>query len=162
MEEGSHPSTCKNCDSTSISCQLPHRIEGCHLRRMEEGSHRCKNCDPSSISCQHPIVACVVGTFVEYTILSADLQALLVPDPAQHPLLFYIMTLGTAQDYRHEGLATCLVQECTRQVQQERSCGTLYLHVLGTYTRVCMLFFASSMDCYPALSSVLKSMSKVW
>lgn len=79
------------------------------------------------------IVACIVGAFLEAHCLPLDLRNLLAPNPERHPLLFYIMTLGTADDYRNRGLATRLVQECIRlQVLPNPECGTLYLHVLDT------------------------------
>jgi ribosomal protein S18 acetylase RimI-like enzyme len=79
------------------------------------------------------IVGCLVGAYVESTFLTQELQDLLVPHSEQYTRLFYIMTLGTADDYRKHGLATYLIQQCiAQQVQNDTQCGALYLHVLDS------------------------------
>lgn len=76
------------------------------------------------------IIGCVVGSFIHRTKLTPPLQALLISDGKRYRRLFYIMTLGTVDRYRHAGLGTELVQKCVEQVQQDPSCGVLYLHVI--------------------------------
>jgi ribosomal protein S18 acetylase RimI-like enzyme len=108
---------------------------GSDLSRMEEARlppQPAMTALSSMQSEQERVVACVVGAFVRHSILSTELRALLVPDPLVHTQLFYIMTLGAADDYRNIGLSTFLVHQCMEQVQAEPSCGTLYLHVLDT------------------------------
>ena len=79
------------------------------------------------------IKACIVGAKVELDVLPPNLRHLLVPQPHIHSKLFYIMTLGTVDDYRGMGLASYLVLQCIEQeIEQDESCGTLYLHVLDT------------------------------
>jgi ribosomal protein S18 acetylase RimI-like enzyme len=79
------------------------------------------------------IVGCMVGAYVESSFLSLELQDLLVPHSEQYTRLFYIMTLGTADDYRKHGLATYLIHQCiAQQVQNDTQCGALYLHVLDS------------------------------
>lgn len=81
----------------------------------------------------HRIAACIVGAKVEPDVLPPNLRHLLVPRPHIHSKLFYIMTLGTAEDYRSMGLASYLVLQCIEQeIENDESCGTLYLHVLDT------------------------------
>jgi ribosomal protein S18 acetylase RimI-like enzyme len=82
---------------------------------------------------EHRIAACIVGAKVELGVLPPNLRQLLVPQPHIHSKLFYIMTLGTADDYRGMGLASYLVLQCIQQeIENDQSCGTLYLHVLDT------------------------------
>jgi histone acetyltransferase MCC1 len=79
---------------------------------------------------EEKIVACVVGCFIKASTLSGQLQKLLIKDVQQHPRLFYIMTVGTT--IRHQGVGTIMIEQCIQQVQQDPSCGVLYLHVLIT------------------------------
>lgn len=82
---------------------------------------------------EHQIAACIVGAKVELDVLPPNLRYLLVPQPHIHSKLFYIMTLGTAEGYRSMGLASYLVLRCIEQeIEEDESCGTLYLHVLDT------------------------------
>ncbi|GAX19254.1 hypothetical protein FisN_4Lh160 [Fistulifera solaris] len=93
------------------------------------------NIDEDKLVCtkEHRIAACIVGAKVELDVLPPNLRQLLVPQPHIHSKLFYIMTLGTADDYRGMGLASYLVLQCIEQkIETDRSCGTLYLHVLDT------------------------------
>jgi ribosomal protein S18 acetylase RimI-like enzyme len=82
------------------------------------------------------IAGCVVGSFVEASSLSHNMRSLLLSDPTRHSRLFYIMTLGTVQEYRHIGLGSDLVQDCLHQVQtlENANCGTCYLHVITSNT----------------------------
>jgi ribosomal protein S18 acetylase RimI-like enzyme len=76
------------------------------------------------------IVGCVVGAFVHPSRLNPTTQQLLVPNSQLHTKLFYIMTLGTVEEYRGYGVATALVQKCMEMVEKDCSCGALYLHVI--------------------------------
>jgi len=76
------------------------------------------------------IAGCVVGSFMAVTRLSPPMQDLLISDPLRYRRLFYIMTLGTESSYRGAGLGTKLVQQCIAKVQEDATCGVLYLHVL--------------------------------
>ncbi len=91
--------------------------------------------DGDELDCttEHRIVACIVGAKVELDVLPPNLRQLLVPQPHVHSKLFYIMTLGSADDFRSMGLASYLVLQCIEQeIKSDQSCGTLYLHVLDT------------------------------
>ena len=76
------------------------------------------------------IVAGVVGSFLNASTLSGQLQKLLITNPQQCTKVFYIMTVGTA--VRHQGIGSMLIEKCIDQVLQDTSCGVLYLHVLTT------------------------------
>jgi ribosomal protein S18 acetylase RimI-like enzyme len=76
------------------------------------------------------IAACVVGSFLRTTQLSGKMQSLLISDRQLYKRMFYIMTLGTVDEYRQAGLGTTLIQRCMEQVEQDSSCGALYLHVI--------------------------------
>ena len=76
------------------------------------------------------IVACIVGSKIEASHLSADTVDTLLSDPSRHKRMFYIMTLGTVKEFRKLGLATLLLQKIMDMVQEDRECGTLYLHVI--------------------------------
>ena len=108
-----------------LVCQETSSSKGNELSSMENGR--------SGIASANRIVACIVGAMIDGPMLSPEMQSLLLPDPERHPHLFYIMTLGTADDYRQHGLASFLVQQCiAQQIETDSSCGTLYLHVLDT------------------------------
>ena len=79
---------------------------------------------------QEVIAGCVVGSFMPLTRLPDLVQNLLISNPQRHGKLFYIMTLGTASEYRMAGLGSHLVQQCMDQVEQDPRCGALYLHVI--------------------------------
>ena len=85
---------------------------------------------PTEPTVDETIVACLVGSFVNTHRLSTETSQLLVADPSVHTKLFYIMTLGTVLEFRHLKLATLLVQRVERMVQQDPTCGALYLHVI--------------------------------
>ena len=78
------------------------------------------------------IIACLVGCVLSAHKLNATSRQLLVPDwPHRHSKLFYIMTLGTVNEYRHLGLATQLVNQVIDSVvQRHTDMGTIYLHVI--------------------------------
>jgi ribosomal protein S18 acetylase RimI-like enzyme len=76
------------------------------------------------------VVACLVGASVDSHKLNSASRQLLITDETLHTKLFYIMTLGTATDYRHFGLGTALVQICIDEVQDDPQYGVLYLHVI--------------------------------
>lgn len=76
------------------------------------------------------MIGCAVGTFIHHSRLSPTTSELLVPNSQQHSRLFYIMTLGTVEEYRNLGVATSLIQKCMEQVEQDKTCGALYLHVI--------------------------------
>lgn len=84
----------------------------------------------SSNSSRDSIVACIVGSKVEASHLSADTVETLLSDPTRHKRMFYIMTLGTVKEFRKLGLATKLLKKVMDMVQEDRECGTLYLHVI--------------------------------
>jgi histone acetyltransferase MCC1 len=75
------------------------------------------------------IVGCVVGSFVNAHLLSKFMQDLLINNLAEHPRMFYIMTLGCVQSVRRTGLATTMIDECLAAVEQDVECGVVYLHV---------------------------------
>jgi ribosomal protein S18 acetylase RimI-like enzyme len=79
---------------------------------------------------QEAIVACIVGSFIEVTNLSTETVQLLIADKTKHSQMFYIMTLGTIKEFRHHRIATSLVQQVTDMVEQEETCGAVYLHVI--------------------------------
>lgn len=75
------------------------------------------------------IVACFVGAFVKAVVLSGKTRDLLVNNIQRHPRLFYIMTVGTVTGIRHAGIATRLIQQGMEQVEHDKQCGVMYLHV---------------------------------
>lgn len=86
------------------------------------------------------IVACVVGSFVEASRMSAETAQLLVADPTQHTRMFYLMTLGTVTEFRHLRLATMLVQRVMSIVEEDAQCACLYLHVI-TFNQAAIRFY---------------------
>jgi ribosomal protein S18 acetylase RimI-like enzyme len=78
------------------------------------------------------IIACIVGCMLPAYKLNMASRQLLVPEyPNRHGKLFYIMTLGTLQEYRHLGLASMLVKQVTDNVvRKDTEVATLYLHVI--------------------------------
>ncbi|KAL7564944.1 hypothetical protein ACA910_010339 [Epithemia clementina (nom. ined.)] len=81
--------------------------------------------------CENEIIAgCVVGSFMPVSRLPTPLQEALIANPLRHPKIFYIMTVGTASEFRMAGLGTFLVQQCIHQVEMNPACGALYLHVI--------------------------------
>ena len=86
------------------------------------------------------IVGCIVGSFVEVARCNSKSVELLVPNPQRHSRMFYIMTLGVVKDYRGKGLASSLVGECSRMIEEDATCGVLYLHVI-TYNKAAIEFY---------------------
>jgi ribosomal protein S18 acetylase RimI-like enzyme len=76
------------------------------------------------------ICACIVGCFLHAkSHLSPRLRNLLLPSQ-RHSRAFYIMTLGVVPSCRKAGLGSQLVQRCQQLVEDDPSCGVLYLHVI--------------------------------
>lgn len=75
-------------------------------------------------------IGCVVGAFLHHSRLNPETAALLVPNPQVHSKLFYIMTLGTVEQFRNYGVATSLVEQTMDLVEHDPTCGALYLHVI--------------------------------
>jgi ribosomal protein S18 acetylase RimI-like enzyme len=78
------------------------------------------------------IVACVVGSFLHLNQVSSMTRQLLISNPKRHTYLFYIMTLGTCQNYRHFGFGTALIEKCINHANNHNYCGVIYLHVIVT------------------------------
>ena len=89
---------------------------------------------------EETVIGCAVGTFIHHSRLSPATSELLVPNSQQHSRLFYIMTLGTVEEYRNLGVATSLIQKCMGQVEQNKTCGALYLHVIP-YNHAAIRFY---------------------
>lgn len=79
---------------------------------------------------QDEIIGCIVGAFLHPSRLNFETAEMLVPNPQVHSKLFYIMTLGTVQEYRNLGLATSLIQQTMDLIENDPTCGALYLHVI--------------------------------
>ncbi|CAJ1937888.1 unnamed protein product [Cylindrotheca closterium] len=95
-------------------------------------------CQPNTAS-QHDdedeILACLVGISLEWNKLNSQTRQNLLPDTpyykGKHKRVFYIMTLGTVDKVRNQGLATTMIEECMQQVvENDPACGALYLHVI--------------------------------
>lgn len=86
------------------------------------------------------VAACIVGAYVQTQRLSEPMRKMLVCDPSRYTTMFYIMTLGTITECRHCGLATRLVTACMETVEQDPSCGVLYLHVI-TFNTAAIRFY---------------------
>jgi histone acetyltransferase MCC1 len=76
------------------------------------------------------IAACLVGSFLNYDQVSNTTRQLLIPNYEQYTTLFYIMTLGTQELYRHYGIGTILINKCLYYASQNNKCGCIYLHVI--------------------------------
>ena len=85
---------------------------------------------PAATEENDEVIGCVVGAFLHHSRLSIETANMLVPNPQVHSKLFYIMTLGTVQEYRNYGIATMLVEQTMELVQRDPACGALYLHVI--------------------------------
>ena len=79
---------------------------------------------------ENEIIGCIVGAFLHPSRLNPETAEMLVPNPQVHSKLFYIMTLGTVEEYRNLGLATLLVQQAMDLIEEDPTCGALYLHVI--------------------------------
>jgi ribosomal protein S18 acetylase RimI-like enzyme len=86
------------------------------------------------------IIGCIVGSFNTLDKLDASLSTLLIENPTHHSRVFYIMTLGTAVEYRHLGIGTTLVERAVSHAQQDERCGAVYLHVI-TYNQAAISFY---------------------
>jgi ribosomal protein S18 acetylase RimI-like enzyme len=86
------------------------------------------------------IVTCIVGSFVHVSRLDASTVNMLISDTSRYSRLFYIMTLGTAAEFRNIRLATTLIQDVNRMVELDATCGALYLHVI-TFNDAAIRFY---------------------
>ena len=89
------------------------------------------------------IIGCVVGTFIDVEeggMVSIDTVEKLVLNTEKHTQLFYIMTLGSTENFRGRGLATKLILDCINLVEQVHNCGAIYLHVI-TYNTTAIRFY---------------------
>lgn len=86
------------------------------------------------------IAACVVGTFVDANKLDDETLEQLVRNPERHSLMFYIMTLGSNENFRGRGLGSKLIRECINIAEQVHTCGVIYLHVI-TYNTTAIRFY---------------------
>jgi len=59
-----------------------------------------------------------------------SLQGTLIIDPVIHTRAFYLMTLGTAKEFRHCRLGTTLIEKCLGMLAEVKECGAIYLHVI--------------------------------
>jgi len=86
------------------------------------------------------IVGCLIGRFI-HNPSEENKSLLLSHSPTyRHTTLFYIMTLGVADDFRNLGLATELIQRCIHLALHVSSCGAIYLHVI-TYNTGAIQFY---------------------
>jgi ribosomal protein S18 acetylase RimI-like enzyme len=95
----------------------------------DHNNNDCDNNDDDSVV-EDTVVACIVGAIIDANKLNAASRQLLISNVDRYHRLFYIMTLGTAQEYRQAGLGTALVDKCQAQVAADPHCGVLYLHVI--------------------------------
>jgi len=86
------------------------------------------------------ILGCLVGSYIRTSVVTPDVRSLLIQDAQKHPLMFYIMTLGTLSEKRKLGLGTDLISKCMDFVQKEDRCGVVYLHVI-TYNFAAIRFY---------------------
>lgn len=116
------------------------------------------------------IVACIVGTFMDVSSIGQETAKQLVLNPHQHTRyvptgtistnfsfltlsanttystciitqrMFYIMTLGSLENFRGRGLGSKLINECINICEQVPSCGVIYLHVI-TYNSTAIRFY---------------------
>jgi ribosomal protein S18 acetylase RimI-like enzyme len=49
----------------------------------------------------------------------------LYDDPASFPFILYILTLGTSQAYRRQGIASALLQRCIEYANEQAGCGAV-------------------------------------
>lgn len=83
------------------------------------------------------IIACVVGSLLQDHQVSVNTRELLMPInnlSYKYRSLFYIMTLGTCNEYRNIGLGSILINKCIEYAENNNSCscGIIYLHVIVT------------------------------
>ena len=99
------------------------------------------NTSSSSASIENErILGCIVGSYVRASQSSQETRPLLISNPQSHPLMFYIMTLGTLSETRNCGIGSDLVQKCIKIVERNKQCGVVYLHVI-TYNDVAIRFY---------------------
>ncbi|GMH55961.1 hypothetical protein TL16_g02026 [Triparma laevis f. inornata] len=85
------------------------------------------------------IVGCIISQFQSSQ--KHEHLNLLSPSSLQtHPLIMYIMTLATTQDYRRTGLASLLLKKLIQSATSNRNCGLIYLHVI-TYNTSAIKFY---------------------
>jgi len=77
------------------------------------------------------LVGCAVSKFVR-TVDCND--GGLIASPSRHPLLLYILTLGTVSDMRGRGLGSELIKRTEEIARRTPECGAIYLHVI-TYNK---------------------------
>jgi len=99
---------------------------------------------PPPILKEETILGCLIGTFIPISKISANTLSLLISDLDQHPFLFYIMTLGTITEKRHQGYGSKLIQQCIQmlELEENKQCGCIYLHVI-TYNKGAIRFYES-------------------
>jgi ribosomal protein S18 acetylase RimI-like enzyme len=88
------------------------------------------------------IIGCIIGAFMKHPEEDTEdnVSHKLTRDPSRHTNLFYIMTLGTTEEYRKQRLGTKMIQDCLTMVEQVPSCGGIYLHVI-TYNAAAIKFY---------------------
>lgn len=113
-------------------------------RRQEnwvENDVRTNDCNSIDVMDHDTIAACVIGSFCNTVTRSKNRTVeTLIRNPEKHTSMFYIMTLGTAKEYRNLGLGSNLIQSCVKLVQNNPNCGALYLHVI-TYNHAAIRFY---------------------
>lgn len=109
--------------------------------------HWNKNDDCNFVNdCGEIIAGCIVGSILSSSMHSAKTGArdetatLLVPNPHEHPEMFYIMTLGTSRGFRGVGLGSILVNRVMDMIKSRQECGALYLHVI-TYNETAIQLY---------------------
>lgn len=86
------------------------------------------------------IIGCIVGSFNTLDNIESSLSTFLIKDPHTHSRVFYIMTLGTATEYRKLGIGSNLVERAISYAKQDERCGAVYLHVI-TYNQTAISFY---------------------
>jgi ribosomal protein S18 acetylase RimI-like enzyme len=86
------------------------------------------------------IIGCIVGSFNSLDNIESSLSTFLIEDPHTHSRVFYIMTLGTATEYRKLGIGSNLVERAISYAKQDERCGAVYLHVI-TYNQTAISFY---------------------
>ena len=125
-----HTSSSSSIKDTELYCQ---EVGEASLPQQQQQQ-------PQEDDSDETIIGCAVGTFLHHTRLTPETAELLVPNSHEHSRLFYIMTLGTVEDYRNLGVATSLIHKCIQLVERDTSCGALYLHVIP-YNHAAIRFY---------------------
>jgi ribosomal protein S18 acetylase RimI-like enzyme len=86
------------------------------------------------------IIGCIVGSFNSLDNIDSSLSTVLIENPTTHSRVFYIMTLGTATEYRKLGIGSKLVERAMIHAKQDERCGAVYLHVI-TYNQAAISFY---------------------